>query len=53
MPTNPEFPSDPHSAASSRGKGALGLFQLLGLGLLLMTLLFVLIVVIRSLFSSV
>lgn len=52
MPTDPEFHSEPPSAASSRGKGALGLFQLLGLGLLLMTLLFVLIVVIRSLLTS-
>jgi hypothetical protein len=52
MPTDPELDSEPPSAASSRGKSALGLFQLLGLGLLLMIVLFVLIVVIRILFSS-
>jgi hypothetical protein len=51
MPTDPEFHSEPPSE-SRRGTGALGLFQLLGLGLLLMIVLSVLIVVIRSLFTS-
>ncbi|MGE5318748.1 MAG: hypothetical protein ACM3KD_01075 [Hyphomicrobiaceae bacterium] len=47
MPTDSGFPS-----ASSREKGALGIFQLLGLGLLLMVVLFVVIVVVRSLFGA-
>ena len=40
------FPS-----AGRRARGALGIFQLLGLGLLLMIVLFVLIVVVRSLLA--
>lgn len=50
MPTAPRFPSAPPSVR--REKGALGIFQLLGLGLLLMMVLFLVIVVIRSLFAS-
>lgn len=52
MPIAPGFPSAPPSKSSSRGKGALGIFQLLGLGLLLMIVLFLLIVVVRSLLVS-
>ena len=49
MPTYPNFPSA--LSTPSRQKGALGIFQLLGLGLLLMFVVFVLIVVIRGLFT--
>jgi hypothetical protein len=48
------FHPTPSSAPASwtRQQGGIGLFQMLGLGLLLMTLLFVLIVVVRSFFSA-
>lgn len=49
------FPPAPFSApppTSTRQQGGIGLFQLLGLGLLAMTLLFVLIVIIRSFFPA-
>jgi hypothetical protein len=49
MPTCPNSPSA--LTTPSRQKGALGIFQLLGLGLLLMFVVFVLIVVIRGLFT--
>ena len=49
MPTYPNSPSA--LTTPSRQKGALGIFQLLGLGLLLMFVVFVLIVVIRGLFT--
>jgi hypothetical protein len=57
MHGNEEFimPASPNSplalTAPRRQKGALGIFQLLGLGLLLMFVVFVLIVVIRGLFT--
>lgn len=38
--------------APRRERGAVGLFQLLGLGLLLLFVVFLLIVVVRSLFAS-
>ena len=48
----PSYPNSPSALATpSRQKGALGIFQLLGLGLLLMFVVFVLIVVIRGLFT--
>lgn len=50
MPTNPRSPSS--RTPAPRQKGGVGLFQLLGLGLLLMFVLFVLILVVRSLFGS-
>jgi len=49
MPTYPN--SRLTVGTPSRQKGALGIFQLLGLGLLLMFVVFVLIVVIRGLFT--
>jgi hypothetical protein len=52
MPTDSEFPSTAPSASGSRARGALGIFQLLGFGLILMFVLFVLIVVVISLFAS-
>lgn len=42
----------PNPVPSVRERGALGIFQLLGLGLLLMVVLFVLIVVVKSLLAS-
>lgn len=42
----------PPSAPPARQTGGIGLFQLLGLGLLLMIVLFVLIVIVRSLFTA-
>jgi hypothetical protein len=52
MPADPRpHPAQP-PARRRKEKGALGLFQLLGLGLLLMIVLFVLIVVVQSLFAS-
>jgi hypothetical protein len=50
MPAYFRFPSAKPRA--SRQKGALGLFQLLGLGLMLLFVVFVLIVVIRSLLPA-
>lgn len=48
----PAYPNSPLAlTAPSRQKGALGIFQLLGLGLLLLFVVFVLIVVIRGLFT--
>ncbi|MDP1645406.1 MAG: hypothetical protein Q8L71_07880 [Thiobacillus sp.] len=48
----PAYPNSPSAlTASSRQKGALGIFQLLGLGLLLLFVVFVLMVVIRGLFT--
>lgn len=48
----PIYPHSPLALSTSRRqKGALGIFQLLGLGLLLMFVVFVLIVVIRGLFT--
>ena len=48
----PSYPNSPSAlTAPRRQKGALGIFQLLGLGLLLMFVVFVLIVVIRGLFT--
>ena len=52
MPTDRGFPTAPPHASRRRERGALGIFQLLGLGLLLMIVLFVAIVVLRSLFAS-
>lgn len=52
MPADPRPCSVQPPALRRREKGALGIFQLLGLGLLLMIVLFVLIVVVRSLFAS-
>lgn len=49
---DPGFPSVRPSASRRREKGALGIFQLLGLGLFLMFVLFLVIVVVRSLFGS-
>jgi hypothetical protein len=48
----PRFPLFQSRAPRRREKGALGLFQLLGLGLLLLFVVFLLIVVARSLFAS-
>lgn len=48
----PRFPLSQSRAPRRREKGALGLFQLLGLGLLLLFVVFLLIVVARSLFAS-
>ena len=45
-------PSSAPRPAWTRQHGGIGLFQLLGLGLLAMTLLFVLIVIIRSFFPT-
>lgn len=45
-------PSSAPPPTRARQHGGIGLFQMLGLGLLLMTLLFVLIVVIRSFFPA-
>lgn len=59
MPAEPRPPSVPSSepgpeAETESGRtGGVGLFQLLGLGLLLMFVLFFLIIVVRSLFASV
>jgi hypothetical protein len=50
MPAYFRFPSA--KPLASRQKGALGLFQLLGLGLMLLFVVFVLIVVIRSLLPA-
>lgn len=49
MPVHLRSPSAP--PASRREKGALGIFQLLGLGLLAMIVLFAIIVAIRALFT--
>ena len=48
----PRFPLSRSRAPRRTEKGALGLFQLLGLGLLLLFVVFLLIVVARSLFAS-
>jgi hypothetical protein len=48
----PRFPSSRSRAPRHREKGALGLFQLLGLGLLLLFVVFLLIVVVRALFAT-
>lgn len=50
MPADRSSPSS--RTPAPRQKGGVGLFQLLGLGLLLMFVLFVLIVVVRSLFGA-
>lgn len=50
MPTYVPPPSAP--PPMTRQTGGIGLFQLLGLGLLLMTVLFALIVIVRSFFSA-
>lgn len=50
--TAPRFPLPQSHPSKRRQHGALGLFQLLGLGLILMFLLFLLIVVIRGLFTA-
>jgi len=50
MPACPNPPSAP-AVYRRREKGALGIFQLLGLGLLLLFVVFVLIVVVRALFT--
>jgi hypothetical protein len=50
MPTHVPPPSAPPPRA--RQTGGIGLFQLLGLGLLLMIVLFVLIVIVRSFFTA-
>jgi len=48
----PSYPNSPLAlTAPGRQKGALGIFQLLGLGLLLLFVVFVLMVVIRGLFT--
>lgn len=52
MRFHPAPSSAPPPASWTRQRGGIGLFQMLGLGLLLMTLLFVLIVVVRSFFSA-
>lgn len=49
MPAYPRSPLAP--TPPGRQKGALGIFQLLGLGLLLLFVLMVLIVAVRSLFT--
>lgn len=51
MPAYPNSPSA-QSASRRRQKGALGIFQLLGLGLILLFVVFVLIIVARSLFGA-
>jgi hypothetical protein len=49
----PAEPSPPSASPKSREKGGgVGLFQMLGLGLLLLFVVFLLIVVVRSLFAS-
>ena len=57
MPAEPRPPSvppsEPEAEPESSRTGGIGLFQLLGLGLLLMFVLFFLIIVVRSLFASV
>ncbi len=50
MPAAPSFPSA--RSPRPRQTGALGIFQLLGLGLIALFLVFLLIVVARSLFGS-
>ncbi len=50
MPAYPT-PSSAPAAYRRREKGALGIFQLLGLGLLLLFVVFVLIVVVIALFT--
>jgi len=52
MPADSRAPSARPSAPKSSQKGGIGLFQMLGLGLLLLFVVFVLIVVVRSLFAS-
>lgn len=52
MPDEPNPPSAQPPAPKSREKGGIGLFQMLGLGLLLLFVVFLLIVVVRSLFAS-
>jgi hypothetical protein len=49
MPADPRSPLAP--TPPGRQKGALGIFQLLGLGLLLLFVLMALIVAVRSLFT--
>ncbi|MDT3707798.1 MAG: hypothetical protein ROZ09_13325 [Thiobacillus sp.] len=51
MPAHIKFPSA-QSAIRRRQNGALGIFQLLGLGLILLFVVFVLIIVARSLFGA-
>jgi hypothetical protein len=46
------FPSPSAPPPTTRQKGGIGLFQMLGLGLLLMIVLFALIVIVRSFFSA-
>jgi len=52
MRFHPAPSSTPSPTSRTRQQGSIGLFQMLGLGLLLMTLLFVLIVVVRSFFAA-
>jgi len=52
MRFHPAPSSTPSPTCRTRQQGSIGLFQMLGLGLLLMTLLFVLIVVVRSFFAA-
>lgn len=52
MPADPRPPSAQPPAPKPSEKGGIGLFQLLGLGLLLLFVVFLLIVMVRSLFPS-
>lgn len=52
MPAEPVSPSPNPPESAPRGRSGIGIFQMPGLGLLLLTVLFVLIVVAWSLLST-
>lgn len=52
MPTHPSFPSPQPPESKPNERPGIGIFQMLGLGLILMFVLFLLIVVIRGIFAS-